>query len=729
LADSGELTEKQSTETAAEAAARAAWLAAEAAQLAMRAAHAARFAEKITRVVSAVAREFGLRPIVDCVLDETIRILEARFVILHLTVDNRALKLVGQRALPEDLTEKISCLSFDDALLTAQCASSGRLQIVSSIDELDRNLKIDYQVLSCTGCNTIVALPLLARNRLLGVLTFALTGPHEFVTEERAALASCAEVFSIGIDHAAMYEEERRLHALFEAISQAAVAIAGELALLPSLQGISDRAREVLDAEYAALGIVESEGQPFDPWVFSGMTKEQADSVGRVPRAIGTLGIVASGHTVRVVDVCQHSSFCGLPNHHPPIRGFLGVPIHHNGKPVGNLYIANKRSAAEFSPEDQRAIELLAAHAGAAVHQSHLREQLNIERTRFKTIVEYAPHGVIFIETKTMKVLANRRAVELIGRPLPTDAPEWVGYENEFFTPDGRLVPEEDRPIRRAMRGEAVPTQELIIRRPNGSNVPVLVSASPVLQIGTIEGVVLVFENISVLKELQQCREEWAALITHDLRQPLNILMMQIQILQGMAGSSDPERLYNAAEQMKNTVRSLNRMVGDLTDVSQIETKRLTLQRHLVDLESLIRGVVERQQALAPERRLEFHVAGPIPEVYIDALRMEKVLVNLITNALKYSDAGSTVDIDVRIVDDDVHVLVTNRGQGISPEELPRLFDRYYRTPRAQGRASGLGLGLYIARSLIEAHGGHIWAESTPGQTTTFHFVLPLVNH
>ena len=160
-----------------------------------------------------------------------------------------------------------------------------------------------------------------------------------------------------------------------------------------------------------------------------------------------------------------------------------------------------------------------------------------------------------------------------------------------------------------------------------------------------------------------------------------------------------------------------------------MESNRLTLERRLLDLDSLVREVVERQQAVAPDRSLELHVEGPGLKVYVDPLRVDEVLTNLLTNALKYSDPPTPIKVDVQTVNNKVVVLVTNRGPGISPDELPRLFGRYYRTVRARASAGGLGLGLHIAKGLIEAHGGHIWAESTPGQTTTFGFALPSAPH
>jgi signal transduction histidine kinase len=170
-------------------------------------------------------------------------------------------------------------------------------------------------------------------------------------------------------------------------------------------------------------------------------------------------------------------------------------------------------------------------------------------------------------------------------------------------------------------------------------------------------------------------------------------------------------------------------MVSDLMDVSQIENNRLTLERRLLDLDSLVREVVERQQMVAPDRRLELHVDGPVLKVYVDPLRIDEVLTNLLTNALKYSDPATPIKVGVQTVGNKVVVLVTNQGPGISSDELPKLFGRYYRTTRGRASAGGLGLGLHIAKGLIDAHGGRIWAESTPGQTTTFGFALPSAPH
>jgi signal transduction histidine kinase len=185
--------------------------------------------------------------------------------------------------------------------------------------------------------------------------------------------------------------------------------------------------------------------------------------------------------------------------------------------------------------------------------------------------------------------------------------------------------------------------------------------------------------------------------------------------------------LSKAIDQTLNAVNTLNRMISDLADVSQIETKRLEVARRPIELDVLVREVVERQRVMSPARVINLQVGSSIPKVNADPIRIEQVLGNLLVNALKYSDPETAVEVQVRTVDDEVRVLVTNGGVGISAEELPKLFDRFYRSASARaGSARGLGLGLYIAKGLMEAHRGRIWAESRPGETT-FQFALPVM--
>jgi PAS domain S-box-containing protein len=713
-------------QTAAQVAGRASEIAAEAARVAEREEVTAHFAGQVASVASAVAQELGLPALLDVILDQTMRTLGARFAHVYLAdTERRTLRLVGSQNLPADLTDRLSCFSFDASRLTARAASTRQAQIVSSIDQLDPALDVTRELLARFGCESMVALPLITRGRLVGVLTFGLEGRHQFTREEGGTLAECAEIFSFGIANAFAYEEERRLHVLFEAVGNATVAIAHEFGLQPVLQNIVDEARRLVDAEFAGLGIVTANDRPFAPWVFSGMTKEQEAAIGRHPRPTATLGIVVSeGRTVRIADVPSHPAFRGFPDHHPAIVSILEVPVRFDGQSIGYLYLANKRGGREFSSQDEQAVELLAAHAGAALQQSRLRDELEAERARLRTIVENAPNGVHFVEAGTEKIIANRRAFELVGQDRVLTAPD---YRGQLCTPEGEAIPRGDWPARRVQRGEVVETQEFLLRRPDGRELPLLLGVAPVRRRdGELEGVVVVYEDISPLKELQRLREEWAAIVSHDLQQPLSLITMNLGMLERATASLDQRMLRKGLEQTRKAAKRLSRMINDLADVSRIETRQVTLERHPIDLEALVREVVERQRTIAHDRVINVRVDGPLSLVHVDPIRIEQVLENLLVNAVKYSQPGTAVDVEVRRAVDELRVSVANRGTCIAAEELPKIFDRFYRTAGARaGTVHGLGLGLYIARGLIEAHGGRMWADSGSGKTT-FEIALPL---
>src|SRR5262249_49731825 len=161
--------------------------------------------------------------------------------------------------------------------------------------------------------------------------------------------------------------------------------------------------------------------------------------------------------------------------------------------------------------------------------------------------------------------------------------------------------------------------------------------------------------------------------------------------------------------------------IADLNDIARLETHRLQLEQRPLDLVKLVAEAIERQKLIAEGHVINLYDHCPYPTVLADPVRMDQVISNLLGNAIKYSTPGTYIAVEVRHVDDEVRVLVTNHGPGIGADELPKIFDRYYRAAHARKTSlGGLGLGLYIAKGLILAHGGRIWAESTPGQTTTF---------
>jgi PAS domain S-box-containing protein len=295
-----------------------------------------------------------------------------------------------------------------------------------------------------------------------------------------------------------------------------------------------------------------------------------------------------------------------------------------------------------------------------------------------------------------------------------------------FIYPDDRERVQ--RALAATLAGNQPKSTEYRLVRPDGA-VRVVQAAADVLHDASGQPLRLVgtVQDITERKQLEEEREEWITIITHDLRQPITVILGYAEHLARQLAREGTPAQREAVEYAHTAARNLNRIIGDLLDVSRIETRRLTLQPQPMDLVALLRAIVDRSREMTNGHSVRRVIHGAFPLIAIDPSRFEQVLDNLLTNAAKYGDPGTDIEVRIERGDAEVAIAVANRGHGIAPGDMPRLFSRFYRTPEAQaGRAGGLGLGLYIAKGLVEEHGGRIWAESTPGQTTTFHFTLPL---
>ncbi|MGE5620639.1 MAG: sensor histidine kinase [Sphingomonadaceae bacterium] len=221
-------------------------------------------------------------------------------------------------------------------------------------------------------------------------------------------------------------------------------------------------------------------------------------------------------------------------------------------------------------------------------------------------------------------------------------------------------------------------------------------------------------------------RKQFLSDVAHELKTPLSIIQGNLEGMIDGVVPTTPDRLASLREE----TLLLSRLVTDLRDLSLAEAGHLPLHREQVDLGGLIQGILAGVQAQAADRRIRLEAELPedLPAVPADADRVGQVVRNLLSNALRYTPAGGTVRISARVAHPSpfLQVTVADTGPGIPPEDLPRVFDRFYRVDKSRTRGSGgSGLGLSVARQLVEAHGGRIWAESERGRGSSFHFTLP----
>lgn len=338
-------------------------------------------------------------------------------------------------------------------------------------------------------------------------------------------------------------------------------------------------------------------------------------------------------------------------------------------------------------------------------------------RTQLAVILETLGDALLVLNADGTPLLVNAAYTQTFGPPAV-----WFNTEDV----NGNPLPRRTSPQSRLLRGESFNTEFTYIGDDEKRHW-FEADGRPVHDAeGQLQWAVLVIRDITD-RSLHRLQERFLSLASHELRTPLTIMQGYLQLLgRRLEAKVDDERAQHYAENVLHQVNRLDRLINDLSDVIRLRSDNYTLVRQTLALEQLVAHVVEEAQLLTSQTvALQIHDSNLIVEG--DAGRLEQVLLNLIANAIKYAPQSPQIDVSVRRLDREVEVTVHDAGPGIPPDALPHLFSRFYRIVRGDHeRASGLGLGLYIARELAYAHGGTLTAASTVGQGSTFTLRLPL---
>ena len=293
-------------------------------------------------------------------------------------------------------------------------------------------------------------------------------------------------------------------------------------------------------------------------------------------------------------------------------------------------------------------------------------------------------------------------------------------------TPEGEPILARDMPTARALRGETVLDYRMVLRR-GERKIWISTSTAPIRgPEGRLLGAVAIFSDITSLHELEEQREDFIRTISHDLRQPLTVISGTAQWLQPKLAQAGLEREAANTGRIVVSAKRMGAMIQDLVDSTRLAAGNMEVRRQIVDPIRLVVEIAGRIGSPAEQARLRVEAPEWVPPVLADPALVERVVANLVGNALKYSAEDKPVVVHVGGSASEAIVRVIDQGAGIRPEDQPHLFQRYYRAMQLRQRHEGLGLGLYISRLIVEAHGGQIWVESELCQGSTFSFTLPL---
>jgi PAS domain S-box-containing protein len=349
----------------------------------------------------------------------------------------------------------------------------------------------------------------------------------------------------------------------------------------------------------------------------------------------------------------------------------------------------------------------------------------------FKRAVEQSPSTIVITDARGQIEYVNPKLTEISGYTL-----EEVRGQNPRLFKSGETPPEEYAELWRTITGGGEWRGEFHNRKKNGELYWEAASISALRNTqGAITHFLAVKEDITARKQAEEERARaFAAVrdlqeqqrlvlqtISHDLRAPLTVILGHARVLQEMVGAEDPGQ--QSVDAILRGAQRMNTMIQELVEAARLDGGQLHLHRRPIALAPYLANLL---LGLAPDERHRIHLelSAALPAVDADADRLERILLNLLSNALKYSPADAPVYIRATAGDGEVVLAVSDQGSGIAPDDLPHLFERFYRAA-SERTVEGVGLGLYIARKLAEAHGGRLWVASTRGQGSTFSLALP----
>jgi DNA-binding response OmpR family regulator/signal transduction histidine kinase len=440
--------------------------------------------------------------------------------------------------------------------------------------------------------------------------------------------------------------------------------------------------------------------------------KEQALS------AWARLSGVALSEDKVVMRVTGKRGLAGEDSKSPPLKSSLVAPLTIEGKPAGVIVLFASAESA-FREDDARLLEVLANQTAGTMR--NLVAVLGAERRRVERMVECMADGVILTDARNEIVVINPAARELLQIDEPQRATAKYLQEVLGFYPF-ELVRGWEYGGAQILREEV-----RIFERTLHSTVSPVTDAQ-----GQLAGVVVVLRDISEQKKLEARKEEFVSILSHELRTPLTAISGALDlVLNNIAGEIN-EKQRRFLGMAKDSTDKLNTMVDDLLDLSKFARGKMRMSFEVIYLDDLVRAAVERYSAAAVEKRIsmEIRLPGDPVKVVGDPNRLAQVLNNLLTNGIKFCTAGGRIEVGLKHPAHLGRFAVLscwNDGEPIAEADLERIFEKFEQGGSVRTRTvRGTGLGLAICRSIVEAHGGRIWAESSEGKGARFVVVVPV---
>ncbi|MBW4439434.1 MAG: PAS domain S-box protein [Pleurocapsa minor GSE-CHR-MK-17-07R] len=409
----------------------------------------------------------------------------------------------------------------------------------------------------------------------------------------------------------------------------------------------------------------------------------------------------------------------------------FAIPLTIAGEAVG-LLIVFRNFQGGATPDDVQVLQSFADQAAIAVHNAQLYERIMVDRKQLAAVVQHSADGVMILDA-SLRIMSFNRALE---RMTGWSTPDVIGLPlDEVF----RFSHVERGDLQEAMmRGwpradateseDEVYTVEADLVRRDGLSVSVGIRYAPLFNADRkLANIIANVRDVTNFRQAQQMQNVFISTVSHELRTPVTLIKGYAATLRREDVTWEPEFVREYSSVIEEEADRLTELIENLLTASRIQAEN-TVKLNLADtdIEAIASRSVERFRTQTTRHTFKLEFAPDFPFVQGDETRLRQVLDNLLSNAIKYSPDGGTIRVRGTYNDAAITISVIDQGVGLSEQEMEHVFERFYRADSTLSRTTqGTGLGLYLSKAIVEAHGGSIHVESNPGEGSTFAFTLP----
>ena len=368
------------------------------------------------------------------------------------------------------------------------------------------------------------------------------------------------------------------------------------------------------------------------------------------------------------------------------------------------------------------------AHGIDITEKVRAEEQLRNLMRQSDSILESVGDGIYGIDLNGNTTVINPAAEQMLGYKPDELLGKNIHAVIHHTRADGTPYPESECPTHISLQKlESVRTSNDVFWRKDGTSFPVEYVANPQIEDGKAIGVVVAFTDTTERRALDRMKDEFVSTVSHELRTPLTSLRAALGLVVGGALNARPEKMKHMLEIAIGNTDRLVRLVNDILDLERIGSGKAELHSTMCNMDDLLQRAAALQQSTAAKVNIRFRFEANSVNVWADPDRTLQTLTNLISNAIKFSPPDSEIFLAARYVDESEAIIqVSDHGRGIPEDKLEAIFERFQQVDASDSRTmGGTGLGLAICRSIVQQHGGRIWAESAPGHGATIYFTLP----